>query len=195
MSVGIAFESNSLIRVSSLHEIMNGDDEDQNKWKKATPEDEREAEPVKGGADLWKEAILQIVDEALKDALKEALELRAKGRSFKSVIEDELGRIRAEVRKAVMGATDTISPFDMTRLRVGLKGRSNTLMTRVRDEDLKRIDLLVEAGLFESRSECAAFLINAGLEARQDLIDKVEETARRIAGLKEQLRRELSGEA
>jgi Arc/MetJ-type ribon-helix-helix transcriptional regulator len=164
---------------------MNRDDEE--KEEEASEQEQREEE---GSMASLREAILQIVDEALQEALM----LRRKGHSFKTVMEDELGRIRTEVRKAVEGATATISAIDLTALREGLKGRTNTLMTRVRDEDLKRMDLLVEAGLFESRSECAAFLIHAGLEARRDLIDKVEETAKRIADLKEQLRRELSGE-
>lgn len=166
----------------------------------AAPEDERtdEAarEPPEAPATMesLRETIRQIVD----DALQEATELRGKGRAMRVALARDMSRIQREVARAihsaVEGASAGLHAVDLEALKKGLKGRANTLMTRVRDEDLERMDLLVEAGLFESRSECAAFLIRAGLEARRDLVDKVQSTAQRIADLKDQLRRDLSGE-
>ncbi|MFQ5837643.1 MAG: hypothetical protein ACE5HJ_02535 [Thermoplasmata archaeon] len=171
---------------------MEADDEEREEEETTEEEGQDEAvgEKEKSLASL-RESILQIVDDALKDAL----ELRSKGRALKLTLGDELGRIRTEIRRAVEGTTAGICAIDLSTLKEGLKGRTNTLMTRVKDEDLERMDLLVEAGLFESRSQCAAFLIHAGLEARKDLVGKVQETAQRISELKEQLRDELSGEA
>ncbi len=140
-----------------------------------------------------RDTIRQIVD----DALREALELRGKSRAMRMTVAHDIGRIGKEIRRAVSSAVDGaasgIYALDLHNLKKGLRGRTNTLMTRVRNEDIERMDLLVEAGLFESRSECAAFLVRAGLDARRDLVDKVQETAERIGDLKEQLRRELSG--
>jgi Arc/MetJ-type ribon-helix-helix transcriptional regulator len=191
LSLDIGSERKALIPVMPLQAIMKLDDEDRDEEPEREDEgDDGDMEGPDRALASLKESILQIVEEALE----EALQLRRKGHTFKLAMEDELGRIKTEVRKAVEGATATISAIDLSTLREGLKGRTNTLMTRVRDEDLKRMDLLVEAGLFESRSECAAFLIHVGLESRRDLIDKVEDTAKRIAELKEQLRKDLSGE-
>ncbi len=82
--------------------------------------------------------------------------------------------------------------IDLQALRDVLKGRGNIVMTRVADEDLASMDLLVEAGLFTSRSECAAFLIRQGLEARKDLLERVKDTAEKIRQLKEKVKKEVS---
>lgn len=166
-------------------EHEESDDVNNDQDEEAETEDRSSVAP-----DRLRESIRQIVD----DALKETMELRGKGRVLKVALADDLGRIGREVRKVVEGATAGICNIDIRTLKNGLKGRTNTLMTRVKDEDIKRMDLLVESGLFESRSACAAFLIHAGLDARKDLVAKVQETAERIGELKEELRRELSGE-
>lgn len=140
------------------------------------------------------EALRQALQEMVESAAREAVELRRRGRNWKAFLDRELDRARLEVRRAVQAARAGIRPLDVKRLKRELEGRTNVLMTRVKDDDLTRIGVLVEAGLFESRSEAAAFLIHAGLEARRDLVERVEDTAQRIAELKDQLRRELSGE-
>lgn len=60
--------------------------------------------------------------------------------------------------------------------------RSNVVMVRLGDEPVARLDGLVEAGLFGSRSEAAAFLIGAGIRAQRPLLDK-------LAGESAELRR------
>jgi len=82
--------------------------------------------------------------------------------------------------------------IDLHAIHDALKGRGNIVMTRVADEDLTSVDLLVEAGLFASRSECAAFLIRQGLEARKDLLERVKDTAEKIRQLKEKVKKEIS---
>lgn len=157
---------------------------------------EPEAQPkeTRVSVEKLRETLREIVDEALRDAM----ELRGKGRMVKIALAKDLHHLRGDIRRALEGAMEgaasTLEAIDMGALRRGLRGRTNTLMTRVKDEDLERMDLLVEAGLFESRSQCAAFLIHAGLEARRDLVEKVKDTAERISDLKDQLRKELSGE-
>ena len=51
--------------------------------------------------------------------------------------------------------------------------RGNVVMVRLADEALSRLDELVEAGLFGSRSEAAAFLVGAGIRAQQPLLDRL----------------------
>ncbi len=74
----------------------------------------------------------------------------------------------------------------------GLEGRSNVVMTRLNDDDLERIDALVEVEVFKSRSEAAAFFIKEGIQARKDLFQKVMSTVDKIRELKEQAKKSLS---
>jgi len=52
--------------------------------------------------------------------------------------------------------------------------RGTVVMMRLGDEALARIDRLVEGGLFGSRSEAAAFLVGAGIEAQRDLFQRID---------------------
>jgi len=75
-----------------------------------------------------------------------------------------------------------------------LEGRSNVVMTRLNNDDLKQIDALVEVEAFKSRSEAAAFFIKEGIEAQKDLFEKVMPTVDKIRELKEQAKRSLGKE-
>ncbi len=77
------------------------------------------------------------------------------------------------------------------RVREEMGGRANTIMTRVSDEDLQTLDILVEAGLATSRSECAAMLLHEGIIARKEMIQKVRDTADQIRKLRDSMREEL----
>jgi len=76
--------------------------------------------------------------------------------------------------------------------------RSNVVASRIGDEELKLIDMLIEAGLFETRSEAVAYLVNEGIKARQDIIKKVSSALEEIRKIRrqaeeqvEKLRREI----
>jgi len=73
-----------------------------------------------------------------------------------------------------------------------LEGRSNVVMTRLNDDDLKQIDALVEIEAFKSRSEAAAFFIKEGMQSREDLFQKVMPTVDKIRELKEQAKKSLA---
>lgn len=79
----------------------------------------------------------------------------------------------------------------LLKLGEGLEGRSNVVMTRLNDEDLKQIDALVEVEVFKSRSEAVAFFIKEGIHARKDLFQNVMPTVDKIRELKEQAKRSL----
>jgi len=72
-----------------------------------------------------------------------------------------------------------------------LEGRSNVVLTRLNDEDMKKLDALVEIELFKSRSEAVAFFVRGGIQARKDLFEKVMPTVEEIRRLKEQVKRAL----
>jgi len=77
-------------------------------------------------------------------------------------------------------------------LHGALEDRGNVVMVRVNDEALRHLDMLVEAEITKSRSESAAFLINAGVEANQTLFRQIGEITEQIAALRAQLRETVS---
>ena len=62
-------------------------------------------------------------------------------------------------------------------------------MVRLSDEALARVDELVEATIFSSRSEATAFLIGAGIENQKELFGRLRAHTSEIRKLKEQLRK------
>lgn len=66
--------------------------------------------------------------------------------------------------------------------------RDSVVMVRVSRESVDKLDELVDAGLANSRSEAAAFLITEGITARADLYDKIAEQTEVIRNAREKLR-------
>lgn len=65
--------------------------------------------------------------------------------------------------------------------------RDNVVMVRVDEENLNRIDELVETGQFSSRSEATAFLISEGIKAKQQMFEKMSEKISQIQDLRTEL--------
>jgi len=76
-------------------------------------------------------------------------------------------------------------------IREVLKERGNVIMTRLNDDDLEKIDALVEVDIFKSRSEAVAYFIHEGIKARKDLFNKVTPTVEKIRQLKKEARETL----
>ena len=55
---------------------------------------------------------------------------------------------------------------------------------RLADHDLNALDALIEAGIRSTRSDAAAWLIHAGIEANQSLLEKVYGTVAEIRRLR-----------
>ena len=68
--------------------------------------------------------------------------------------------------------------------------RNNVVMVRLTDLAVGSLDELVEAGLFGSRSEAAAFLVGAGIEAQRELFVRIGKHSREIRKIRESLKRE-----
>lgn len=60
------------------------------------------------------------------------------------------------------------------------KTRTNVVASRIGDEELQVIDMLVETGLFTTRSEAVAYLVSEGVKARNDIVEKVSSTVDEI---------------
>ncbi len=119
----------------------------------------------------------------------------------KSVEEGKTSERAAKKEKVVMAmccpegeTAEEIKEKVLVKLGECMEGRSNVVMTRLNDDDLKQIDALVEVEVFKSRSEAAAFFIKEGMQVRKDLFQKVMSTVDKIRVLKEQARKSLGQE-
>jgi Arc/MetJ-type ribon-helix-helix transcriptional regulator len=108
------------------------------------------------------------------------------GSGEKSVLE-ELGD---QVEKF---ATRTVESIKKTIERARLS-RNTVLTIRVNDDANKKLTALVESGLFKSRSESAAFLIQEGIKHQEMLFDKIAKKMIKIEKLKQELSEIISSE-
>ncbi len=75
----------------------------------------------------------------------------------------------------------------METLETALTGRGNTVMVRVNDEALEKLDMLVASGICSSRSESAAFLLQQGIERSGPLFDRIADVTTKITSLRDEL--------
>ena len=79
-------------------------------------------------------------------------------------------------------------PIPMPHLSTG---RSNVVASRIGDEELRLIDMLVEAGVFGTRSEAVAYLVREGINARQDVLDKVSSSLEDIRRIRKEAEEQI----
>ncbi len=75
-----------------------------------------------------------------------------------------------------------------------LASRNTVLTIRVNDESNRKMNMLVDAGLFKSRSESAAFLIQEGIKNQGALFDKISARLDKIEKIREELKKVVSEE-
>jgi len=75
-----------------------------------------------------------------------------------------------------------------------LSSRNTVLTIRVNDESNKKLNMLVNSGLFKSRSESAAFLIQEGIKKQEVLFDKISSKLERIEKIRDDLKKIVSEE-
>ena len=85
---------------------------------------------------------------------------------------------------AINRATESISKA----IESALSARDHVVMVRVNDDSLKRLDELVQSGIFKSRSESAAFLISEGIKAQEPLFARIAEKIGEIERLRGELK-------
>ncbi len=69
-----------------------------------------------------------------------------------------------------------------------LQDRANVVAVRINNDSLRYLDMLIEADVVKSRSDGAAFLINEGIKANEQLFNKIRTITDQISALKSQLR-------
>ena len=72
-------------------------------------------------------------------------------------------------------------------LEVALTKRGNTVMVRVNDDALHRLDMLIDAGLCKSRSESAAFLLQRGIDSSASMFDRIGDVTAKISHMRQEL--------
>lgn len=75
-----------------------------------------------------------------------------------------------------------------------LDSRNTVLTIRVNDEANKKMTMLVDTGIFKSRSESAAFLIEEGMKHQDALFKKISDKLEQIGKIKDELKTIVSDE-
>ncbi len=75
-----------------------------------------------------------------------------------------------------------------------LASRNTVLTIRVNDESNKKMNMLVDAGLFKSRSESAAFLIQEGIKKQDAIFKKISTKLDEIERIRGELQKVVSEE-
>ena len=100
-----------------------------------------------------------------------------------SNFETELGGLKGAV-KVVCVAPD----LGESVREMGESPRDHTVMVRVDEDSLRKLDAWVETGAVKSRSEAAALFIREGLQVRGDELAELEDALRRVEEAKTKLR-------
>jgi Arc/MetJ-type ribon-helix-helix transcriptional regulator len=93
---------------------------------------------------------------------------------------------KSQVQSASESMSKAIGSI-MESLEAALTARGNTVMVRVNDEALERLDMLVASGICSSRSEAAAFLLQRGIESSEPLFTRIADVTSQITTLREEL--------
>jgi len=100
---------------------------------------------------------------------------------------DEFGN---QVEKFAVKTADSIRKV----IDKALASRNTVLTIRVNDESNKKLNMLVEAGLFKSRSESAAFLIEEGIKSQEPLFSKMTDKLKKMEKIRDELKDIVSKE-
>ena len=113
-------------------------------------------------------------------------------------VEEIVGDVSKVVRVAVIRGSEAAESVGenlketiMDSIHGVRSNRDSVVMVRVDKESLAKLDDLVEAGLANSRSEAAAYLISEGVKSRKGMFDKIGEKIENIRKAKEELREML----
>jgi Arc/MetJ-type ribon-helix-helix transcriptional regulator len=70
--------------------------------------------------------------------------------------------------------------------------RDTTVLIRLSEESSDKVDTLVSSGVFRSRAEAAAFLIEEGIKAQASLFQRIQDKLTEIEKLRAELRNSIS---
>ncbi len=102
----------------------------------------------------------------------------------RSQVEAALGEIGDQVEKLAAMTADSIKKA----IDKALARRNTVLTIRVNEESNRKLSMLVDCGLFKSRSESAAFLIEEGIKSREDLFSRIKDKLETIEKIREEIK-------
>ncbi len=100
---------------------------------------------------------------------------------------DELG---SQVEKFAVKTAESIKKV----IDKAMASRNTVLTIRVNEDSDKKLRMLVDAGLFKSRSESAAFLIHEGIKCQEPLFTKITSQLQKIEKIQTELKDIISQE-
>ncbi|MGE0131254.1 MAG: hypothetical protein AB7U82_24500 [Blastocatellales bacterium] len=103
---------------------------------------------------------------------------------------ETLDDITSTLRDLFSRVPDTVSKAVERAINV----RDTTVLIRLSDESSDKLDTLVSAGVFKSRAEAAAFLIEEGIKAQASLFQRIQDKLTEIEKLRAELRTSISPE-
>ncbi|MBN1224087.1 MAG: hypothetical protein JXB23_12640 [Candidatus Aminicenantes bacterium] len=109
-----------------------------------------------------------------------------KGKKRQSAI-DEFGN---QVEKIAIRTAESIKKV----VDKALSSRNTVLTIRVNEQSNLKLNMLVDVGLFKSRSESAAFLIQEGIKKQEGLFEKIASKLEKIENIRNDLKRIVSEE-
>jgi len=105
--------------------------------------------------------------------------------------------ISEQIMEGVKGFKNTISGLGEAlgvAMKTVLSDREYVVMVRVNKDTRDHLDQLLQAGLFKSRSEAAAFLLASGIQVQKELFERIKDKTAEISKLQEELRDLITGE-
>ena len=120
-----------------------------------------------------------MTDESKKSGEENTNEKNKDEHQYKSVFGEfgeSVGKFATQTMESIKKSIDK-----------ALISRNTVLTIRVNDDANKKLGMLVETGIFKSRSESAAFLIEEGIKHQEALFNKISKKLEQIAKIKEEL--------
>jgi Arc/MetJ-type ribon-helix-helix transcriptional regulator len=96
----------------------------------------------------------------------------------------------AQVEKFAVKTAESIKKV----IDKAMVARNTVLTIRINDESKEKLRMLVDVGLFKSRSESAAFLIQEGIKSQEALFAKISTKLKKIDKIKDELKDIVSEE-
>jgi Arc/MetJ-type ribon-helix-helix transcriptional regulator len=125
----------------------------------------------------------ELVDEPVKGSVMKQAAEEPQNPRFDNIA-SSVKEVAQKTGEVINRATESIGKA----IESALSARDHVVMVRVNDEALKKLDSLVQSGIFKSRSESAAFLISEGIKAQSALFDRISEKIEEIERLRAELK-------
>ncbi|MGB7296861.1 MAG: hypothetical protein WBC70_14845 [Candidatus Aminicenantales bacterium] len=106
------------------------------------------------------------------------------GKKSRNQVESAISEIGDQVERLATKTAESIKKA----IDKALASRNTVLTIRVNEESNKKLNMLVETGLFRSRSESAAFLIEEGIRRQEALFSRIQDKLETIDKIREELR-------